>query len=162
MGGGLRQAGVISAPARVAVEDTFLGGMLAATHRRAKTIAEMWVRRGGNLQRECETNMVWFDLEAAGVSTERFVEVGVENGVKFLGGRLVVHYQIGDEAVGRLEKVMDAVLGGSSGVENGIGGDGGGEEEGVKDEEGVKEEAEEVMAPEREYGGERTAGVGAL
>jgi threonine aldolase len=39
IGGGLRQAGVVTAAARVAVEDTYLGGKLAASHDRARKIA---------------------------------------------------------------------------------------------------------------------------
>jgi len=42
IGGGLRQAGVVTAAARVAVEDTFLGGKLGASHDRARQIARMW------------------------------------------------------------------------------------------------------------------------
>ena len=113
MGGGLRQAGVISAPARVAVDETFLGGRLAESHLRAKRIAELWVGKGGRLLKECETNMVWFDLEILGVEEDRFVEAAREHGIKVLGiGRLVVHYQIGDEGMERLERVMDSVLSG--------------------------------------------------
>lgn len=37
--------------------------------------------------------MVWFDLVAAGCEVKRFVEVGVRHGVKFMGGRIVVHYR---------------------------------------------------------------------
>ena len=158
LGGGLRQAGLISAPARVAVEETFLGGKLAGSHEVAKRIAGMWVERGGVLERGCETNMVWFDLEAAGWGKERFVEVGVEEGVKVLGGRVVVHYQVGEEGVRRLGRVMDRVL---------LGGE---EGEGKGDRDagkmGVKRKAEEVLAPEREYGGDgntrRGKGVGAI
>lgn len=111
LGGGTRQAGIITAPARVAVEETFLGGKLAESHARAKEIAGMWTGKGGELERGCETNMVWLDLGRAGVSRERFVEEGVKAGVKVMGGRLVVHYQIGEEGVRRLGRVMDAVLG---------------------------------------------------
>ena len=93
IGGGLRQAGVVTAPARVAVDETFLGGKLIGSHERAKQIAEMWTSKGGKLTQGCETNMVWFDLAAAGVDVKKFVEVGVKHGVRFLGGRLVVHYR---------------------------------------------------------------------
>ena len=135
MGGGLRQAGVISAPARVAVDETFLGGKLTASHETAMEVAKMWESRGGIMARECETNMVWFDLAHAEIEQKEFVEVGVEEGVKLIGGRLVVHYQIGDEGVGRVGRVMDRVrLGkGKVGTEN-----------------GAKEEANAVMAPEME------------
>ncbi|KAK5117525.1 hypothetical protein LTR62_004947 [Meristemomyces frigidus] len=110
IGGGLRQAGVITAAARVAVEDTFLGEKLAASHVRAREISEMWIGYGGKVTNAVETNMVWFDLEAAGVSAEEFVEMGEKMGVRLLGGRLVVHYQIGDEAVERLKRLMEGVF----------------------------------------------------
>ncbi len=93
LGGGLRQAGVVTAAARVGVEETFLGGLLAGSHAQAREVAAMWVGRGGRLERECETNMCWLDLGAAGCSKERFVEIAVLEGVKVLGGRLVVHYR---------------------------------------------------------------------
>lgn len=136
LGGGLRQAGVITASARVAVDETFLGDKLAATHHRARHIAGMWQERGGRLMQATETNMVWLDLEDAGVSVEGFVEAGVKEGLRFLGGRVVVHYQICEEAVERLGRVMDLVLCERSEVAEG--GD------------GVKEVAREVMKPEME------------
>lgn len=93
MGGGMRQTSVVSAPARVAVEETFLGGKLDAARERAREIARIWEDRGGKLQQPVETNMVWLDLEAAGCTAERFVERAVELGLKVIGGRLVVHYR---------------------------------------------------------------------
>jgi len=93
MGGGMRQAGVVSAPARVAVEETFLGGKLEGARERAREIARRWEERGGRLKHPVETNMVWLDLEAAGVDTGLFVERGVERGLKVIGARLVVHYR---------------------------------------------------------------------
>jgi len=93
LGGGMRQAGVVSAPARVAVEETFLGGKLDGARVRAREIARRWEERGGRLQHPVETNMVWLDLEAAGVDVGMFVERGVERGLKVIGGRLVVHYR---------------------------------------------------------------------
>ena len=136
LGGGIRQAGVITASARVAVDETFLGDRLAATHRRAREVADLWRAKGGRLTRVTETNMVWLDLDAAGVSKEELVEAGVREGLRFLGGRVVVHYQICEEAVERLGRVMDAVLAVRS--------------DGVHMTNGVKEKAREVMAPEME------------
>ena len=140
LGGGTRQAGVITAPARVAVEETFLGGKLAASHARAREIAGMWERKGGKLEQKCESNMVWLDLGGAGCSRERFVEEGVKEGVKVMGGRLVVHYQIGEEGVRRLGRVMDAVLGA-----------GGVKVEGrSKEAKGIEMEAERIREVEAE------------
>ena len=47
IGGGLRQAGVISAAARTSVEETFLGGRLAGSHRRAKEVGASFFSGGG-------------------------------------------------------------------------------------------------------------------
>ncbi|KAK4545631.1 hypothetical protein LTR36_002584 [Oleoguttula mirabilis] len=110
IGGGLRQAGVVTAAARVAVEDTFLGGKLKACHARARQISDLWISKGGKVTNPVETNMVWFDLDASGISKETFVEEGEKVGLRLMGGRLVVHYQIGDEAVSRLGKLMQVVL----------------------------------------------------
>jgi len=99
IGGGIRQAGVITAAARVAVDETFgrgpngEGGKLKASHIRAKQIGEMWTKKGGRLAQPVETNMVWFDLESAGITNSEFVEIGKRHGIRFLGGRLVVHYR---------------------------------------------------------------------
>jgi len=93
MGGGMRQAGIISAPARVAVDETFLGGKLEGARESAREIARRWEEKGGRLQHPVETNMVWLDLEAAGLDTGMFVERSVEKGLKVIGGRLVVHYR---------------------------------------------------------------------
>lgn len=114
IGGGLRQAGVVTAPARVAVEDTFLGGKLSASHDRAREIAALWKKYGGKTTNPVETNMVWFDLEHAGISAKEFIAEGEKVGLRLLGGRLVVHYQIGEEAVKRLEELMKVVLKGKA------------------------------------------------
>ncbi|KAI4268267.1 MAG: hypothetical protein LQ337_007935, partial [Flavoplaca oasis] len=49
MGGGMRQSGIIAAPARVAVDETFLGGKLVESRETARRVGEMWVSRGGKL-----------------------------------------------------------------------------------------------------------------
>ncbi|THZ59339.1 hypothetical protein D6C86_05795 [Aureobasidium pullulans] len=110
IGGGLRQAGVVTAAARVAVEDTYLGGKLTASHDRARQIAAMWEKLGGKTSNPVETNMCWLDLDAAGISVTDFVAAGEKVGLRLGGGRLVVHYQIDEEAISRLETLMKAVL----------------------------------------------------
>ncbi|KAI4088807.1 MAG: hypothetical protein L6R37_008151 [Teloschistes peruensis] len=142
LGGGLRQSGVIAAPARVAVDETFLGGKLGESHERAKEVERMWEGRGGRVEFGVETNMVWFDLEAAEVGVEGFVEAGVREGVKLMGGRVVVHYQIGEEGVRRLGRVMDRVLG--VGKKEAV------DVNGKEEEEGVKKVAREISELEVE------------
>jgi threonine aldolase len=120
IGGGLRQAGVVSAAARVGLEETFLGGKLAQSHVNAKKVGKMWQDMGGKLQLPVETNMVWLDVEDAGLDQDTFVEMGKARGVKVSFGRLVVHYQISDEGIQRLEALMrDILVDKKRGVENG-------------------------------------------
>lgn len=110
IGGGLRQAGVISAAARVAVEETFLGGKLKQSHDNAKTIAKIWTDAGGKLQLPVETNMVWLDVEATGLDVNDFVAMAADRGLRAIGGRLVVHYQISKEAIDRFALLTKDVL----------------------------------------------------
>jgi threonine aldolase len=110
IGGGLRQAGVVAAPARIAVEETFLGGKLTQSHENAKKIQKIWTDLGGKLQYPVDTNMVWLDLEAHGIDINYFIELAEKYGVRVRGGRFVVHYQIGEEAIERLRKVFTESL----------------------------------------------------
>ncbi|EAT77494.2 hypothetical protein SNOG_15269 [Parastagonospora nodorum SN15] len=113
IGGGLRQAGVVAAPARVAVEETFLGGKLTQSHENAKKIQKIWTDLGGKLQYPVDTNMVWLDLEAHGIDIDHFIELSEQYGVKVRGGRFVVHYQVGEEAIERLRKIFTDILHGT-------------------------------------------------
>ncbi|KAF2847655.1 hypothetical protein T440DRAFT_403184 [Plenodomus tracheiphilus IPT5] len=110
IGGGLRQAGVVAAPARVAVEETFLGGRLAQSHENAKRIQEIWTDLGGKIEYPVDTNMVWLDLDAHKIDTNEFIELGDKYGLRVRGGRFVVHYQIGEEAIKKLRKLFKEVL----------------------------------------------------
>lgn len=110
VGGGMRMTGIIAAPARVSVEETFLGGKLVGTHDMARRVGRMWEERGGKLSQRVRTNMVWLDLRANGIEEETFVEIALKHGVQSYEERIVVHYQICEDAVQRLGKAMDEVL----------------------------------------------------
>jgi threonine aldolase len=114
LGGGMRQTGIIAAPARIAVEQVFLGKKLKNAQDTAKFIADTWVSLGGSLRNPTETNMIWLDLEAAGIDKPYFAKVAQEMGLKTMQGRLedrlVVHYQICQEAVDILIHVFRFVL----------------------------------------------------
>jgi threonine aldolase len=109
LGGGIRQAGVLSAAARVSVEDTFLGGKLAASHERAKKLSAYWEGLGGKMKEAVETNMVWIDLKGLGISEGELISKGAQHGIRLSGGRFVVHYQISDEAIDRMEKLLKSI-----------------------------------------------------
>ncbi|KAJ2900765.1 threonine aldolase [Zalerion maritima] len=116
IGGGLRQAGVVSAPARVAVDETFgkgpngEGGLLRKSHENAKRLEKLWVDLGGKMQYPVHTNMCWLDLNSSGVSLERFIKMGSEVGLRIADSRLVINYQVSEEAIERLQGVFEKVL----------------------------------------------------
>ena len=117
LGGGGRQSGLISAAARVAVEHGFgtgprgEGGHLRACHARAQEVAKAWTSRGGNLENPVETNMVWLDLESAGIDAEKIAAFGEKEGITVNGGRVVCHYQLDEQAFKSLEKMFEVILG---------------------------------------------------
>lgn len=110
IGGGLRQAGVVAAPARVAVEETFLGGKLTESHDKAKRIQKLWTDLGGHLDYPVDSNMVWLNLEAHNIDVNHFIETGEKYGVRTRGGRFVVHYQISEECIEACHKLFTDVL----------------------------------------------------
>ncbi|KAL1872070.1 hypothetical protein Daus18300_004439 [Diaporthe australafricana] len=119
IGGGLRQSGVVSAAARVAVDETFgsdptgKGGLLRKSHEMAARVARMWTDLGGRLTYPPHTNMVWLDLKDAGCSDARIAELGAEQGLRLLGGRVICHYQSyqnADVVLPGLEAVFKTIL----------------------------------------------------
>ncbi|OCK85094.1 hypothetical protein K432DRAFT_318943 [Lepidopterella palustris CBS 459.81] len=118
IGGGLRQAGVVAAPAKIAVEDTYLGGKLKQSHINAERVAKIWRDLGGKMKYPVDTNMVWLDFEPNGVQTNDFIALAQKYGLRIMGERLVVHYQISDEAISRLEQMFAEALKGKVGDAN--------------------------------------------
>ncbi|KAI9044321.1 threonine aldolase family protein [Aspergillus affinis] len=115
LGGGLRAAGVIAAPARAAIDDVFFGGKLEAAQDKARRASALWENLGGKLQRPTETNMVWLDFETSGVTRDDFYPLMRQENLKviehpFMNERIVFHYQISDEALTKLCRVFKAVL----------------------------------------------------
>ncbi|EFX05284.1 alanine racemase [Grosmannia clavigera kw1407] len=119
IGGGLRQSGVVSAAARVAVNETFgtgpngEGGLLQHSHGLAFEVAKMWTDRGGKMRYPVHTNMAWLDFPASGVNEELFAKLAAAEGLKMYSERIIVHYQIyqnRQEVVPRLERLFTTVL----------------------------------------------------
>jgi threonine aldolase len=119
IGGGLRQSGVVTAAARVGVDETFgkgpngQGGLLRETHVLAKEVAKMWTDLGGKLVHPVQTNMVWLDLDEAKCPASKVEALGTEVGLKLYDNRLVIHYQIyqnREVVVPRLRQVFEKVF----------------------------------------------------
>ena len=118
IGGGLRQSGVVTAAARVAVDQTFgkgpngEGGLLKDTHVLTQQVAKLWTDLGGKLVHPVQTNMVWIDLDDAGCSSARIAELGKAAGLKMMGNRMIIHYQIYQNrefVIPRLEHIFKTI-----------------------------------------------------
>jgi threonine aldolase len=113
LGGSTRSSGVIAAPARVAIDDVFFGGKLKAAQDKAKYASALWEELGGKLQLPTETNLIWLDIEASGLTPEDFYPLASKFDVKVgepILGRVAFHYQITDAAFARLCNFFRAVL----------------------------------------------------
>ncbi len=97
IGGGMRQAGFLTAPARVAIDEVFLSEWhLTHANLLAKRLELKWKNMGGQVPPglEQETNFVWLDLDAAGVRDRELIEIARQEGVKVgQGGRIATHFR---------------------------------------------------------------------
>lgn len=77
-------------------------------------MSKLWQSLGGRLQNPTETNMVWLDLDAAGIDKDTFADLAWSYGLLTmrgrLQGRLVIHYQICDDALLLLAKLFRHLL----------------------------------------------------
>lgn len=105
----MRQTGTLTAAAWAALEEVY--PKLPRTHEIAKELEVHFTSLGIKSLIPVETNMVFMDLEAAGLKNAWFDEEAAERGVKFgFDGRVVVHHQISDEAVQALKASVEAVM----------------------------------------------------
>ncbi len=110
MGGGMRQAGVIAAAARIALADR---DRLGDDHVLARMLGEKIEDRfPGSVDVESiETNMVRPDLDVIGIAWQeletRFADAGIRVNPPMGGGwRLVTHRDVDEHDVGRLVSVL--------------------------------------------------------
>ncbi len=73
----------------------------------------MWEDLGGKFVHPVQTNMVWLDLDDAGCPAARISELGKEAGLKLMGNRLIIHFQIyqnRDFVLPRLESIFKKIF----------------------------------------------------
>ena len=96
LGGGMRQTGILSSAARVAVDEVFLSGVhMPRANAMAKKIEDIWKGLGGHIQQglDQQTNAVWLDLRKANITDEDFARTSKEEGARVLDGRIVTHHR---------------------------------------------------------------------
>ncbi|OAX78777.1 hypothetical protein ACJ72_06913 [Emergomyces africanus] len=113
LGGAMRQIGILTAPARIAIDEVFIAGepMLRA-NAVAKELQDEWVALGGAVVPglEQQTNMVWLDLGKARVSGEEFQRIAKDEGVRVIAPRVVTHYQISADGIAAMKRVLERTM----------------------------------------------------
>lgn len=119
LGGAMRECGIIAAAGIVALEEMI--ERLQDDHVNARLLAEGIDRiKGLSIDvKNIRTNIVYFDFNHKGLSTEEFFNRLENRGVKFLRTgpsrfRMVTHYGITSEDINAVLKTLDDVMGGSS------------------------------------------------
>ncbi|KAF9157581.1 Threonine aldolase [Actinomortierella ambigua] len=107
-GGGWRQAGFLAEAALWGIKNNW--PTMEETHRQAKWLERVFVQIGCKMTNPVETNMVWVDTSEAGFTVDELMAELAKEGIKISGSgcaaRVVLHYQITDEAVERFIEVL--------------------------------------------------------
>ena len=112
LGGGMRQAGIIAAPGKIAL--TKMVDRLIDDHKNAKVLAGGLSKLGIKINNDVQTNMVYIDYTSIGWDNEKWIKACSELGWKSRAGgrntRLVTHYGIEEEDIKSfLEKMGEMI-----------------------------------------------------
>ncbi len=115
LGGGMRQAGILAAPAIIALQE--MTGRLSDDHKRAKNLAlELSKIPGIYLNpADVETNIVMFKVDEEKYSVNEFLRVAEERGITFseMGYghiRAVIHRHITDADITQSVKLIKEIM----------------------------------------------------
>ncbi|KFH72309.1 hypothetical protein MVEG_02600 [Podila verticillata NRRL 6337] len=107
-GGGWRQAGILAEAALWGIKTNW--PTMEDTHRRAKWLERVFLQVGCHITNPVDTNMIWVDTSDAGFTVDDLIIELAKEGIKISGSgcaaRVVLHYQITDEAVERFIRVL--------------------------------------------------------
>jgi len=114
LGGGMRQAGVLAAPALIALEESPAG--LAADHANARAIAARLAAMTAITVFPVETNIVIFDIFATGRKSKEISTALKERGVLMNGVndrlmRAVTHYDVTSAQCSAAMDTLESILG---------------------------------------------------
>ncbi|KAJ5143139.1 uncharacterized protein N7515_001926 [Penicillium bovifimosum] len=103
-GGGIRQAGVLTAPALVALEEVW--PTMKETHEKTKKLERDLAAIGVVPQIPVHTNFFFIDAKKSNVDMEILLEQCVSYNVKLMDERIALHHQISDEAIEDLKAAI--------------------------------------------------------
>lgn len=103
-GGGIRQSGLLTAAANVAVDEIW--PTMKDTHAKTIQLGKDLEAMGIHFQLPVQTNFVFIDSfrSDACFDTRIFEEQAKDLGIKVMGDRIVLHHQITDEAIEKLKR----------------------------------------------------------
>jgi threonine aldolase len=107
-GGGIRQAGLLTAAADVAVEEVW--PTMAVTHAKTAKLAKDLEAIGIYPQIPVHTNFFFIDGARSELNIEIFKQEAAKHNVKVLGERLVLHHQVTDAAIANLKLAIASAL----------------------------------------------------
>ncbi|KAL2832777.1 pyridoxal phosphate-dependent transferase [Aspergillus pseudoustus] len=104
VGGGIRQAGVLTAAALVGVKEIW--PTMAETHARTKRLAAELKEIGIVPQIPVDTNFFFIDAERSGIDMGVLLEQCDKFGVKLMDERIAMHHQISGKALQNLKSAI--------------------------------------------------------
>jgi len=109
LGGGMRQAGILAAAARIALSEGWKN--LAEDHRRARALAEALVDAGYEIDLSAvQTNIIYAGVENAVARVQEWEAQGVRAGALYSDRvRFVLHHQISEAMLERAIEVLTRV-----------------------------------------------------
>ncbi|KAL1959326.1 hypothetical protein VTO42DRAFT_2513 [Malbranchea cinnamomea] len=103
-GGGIRQAGILTAAAMVAVRDIW--PTMKETHAKTKRLAKDLEAMGVVPQIPVDTNFFFIDAEKSKIDMGVLLEQCEKFNVKLMDERIAMHHQISDEAIENLKAAI--------------------------------------------------------
>lgn len=100
-GGGIRQAGIVTSMAIVAIEENF--SKLCQSHEFAKDVGSFCTKNGIALEHPVDTNFVFIDTKKMKMNDALLVTLGKKHNVRLMGKRLAFSFQNDKESVERLK-----------------------------------------------------------
>ncbi|KAG0050990.1 Threonine aldolase [Gryganskiella cystojenkinii] len=107
-GGGWRQAGILAEAALWGIKNIW--PTMSETHKQTKYLEDVLIQIGCQIINPVETNMIWIDTSDAGFTVEELMAELSKQNIKISGSgtaaRIVLHYQISNDAVERFVDVL--------------------------------------------------------
>ncbi|KAL1973518.1 hypothetical protein VTN31DRAFT_6153 [Thermomyces dupontii] len=104
LGGGIRQAGILTSAALVALKEVW--PTMKVTHEKTKKLAKDLEGLGVVPQLPVETNFIFIDAKKSNINMGVLLEQCKKFNVKLMDERISLHHQISDEAIENLKRAV--------------------------------------------------------